>query len=768
MSLVACTSMAASIVCMNLYQWPIAGEVVVFPQFLWMLLIISGNVSLAFRQKLLMGTIALATAVTVASLSPLVELMDNFPLLLCASAVFALFHYYSEKYEGHTDSAKTASIVLAGALVYHFTSQLAKMRTISGYTVEGGYSILQAGFFASVGLAAAGAFQKQIYVTNELEEIVAERTKEIAKQAKELHMVGLAVEASETAIAIVDSNQLVEWCNVAFDRLFPQQKIIGRSLCDIVVSKNGKNVQAMKSAFDVTSSSLTEITVQEDVFSLEVTPVPPSVLPGTVKDKLKELEPLVAPTQSTRYLVTLKDITAQRARERAEKHAQKEAIHKQAMQQSMETLSHELRTPLQAIMGMTSLLLDSDELTIAEAKESMSMVMVSSRLLLTLINNLLDVRKCDAKLMNEFQLSSVPLLKSVQDAVDFCRPLGTVTNVSLNLSVDAFGQKALVRMNHIRFQQVVINLLSNAIKYTQPSSTVDIYATVMKMKDVRAVMRTALVCGLSVTDAAPIADDALVAVVSVEDSGSGISTSKLNQVFVKFSQSLSRESVSHVLGASQVAQPAGTGLGLNLCLKFVKRMNGNIWVDENPEGGACFSFYLPCCTQEVDLDGEGCDLNAQSSSMKTFHRSLNTSEVNGAIADYRVMIVDDTAINLKVLDRMLRRVGVNNVNCVESGAKALEALEIEEFDLVLTDVQMPGMSGPELSENIRGRKDLCCSPMVVGLTAETSDSIQGRCSESGMSYLLHKPITTAELQAFFNDVLHGKIKKETYTPTHGA
>lgn len=705
--------MAVSIACMNLFQWPVSGEVVVFPQFLWMLLITSGNITLSFRYKIVMGAIALSTAILVATLSPLVESTENMPLLFCAFAVFTLFHYYAEKQEDKSPSAKTASIVLAGALAYHFSSQLAKMRTTPGYTTEGGYSILLAGFFASVGLAAAGGFQKQLYVTDELEFIVAERTKEIAKQAKELHMVGLAVQASETAICIVTSNQQVEWCNAAFEKLFPNQKLIGKPLLSLLLSKEDA-ASACNHMFCCTSATSTEVFVKDDLFSVEVSPIPSVDL--SLNSKKAEMEPLLAGFSNVRYLVVMKDITAQKAREQAEKHAQKEAVLKQAMQQSMETLSHELRTPLQGIMGMTSLLLDAEDLTIEDAKEAMSMVMVSSRLLLTLINNLLDVRKCDAKLMNEFQLSNVPLTESMKDAANFCRPLGTVTNVSVNLSVDPSGEDVLVRMNPVRFQQVVINLVSNAIKYTKPGTSVDMRAEVMAMRDVKPLLESAIACGLSANDAAPVSDDALLVVVSVKDSGAGIDSSNVNQIFSKFSQNVARESISNMLG-DRVAQPTGTGLGLNLCLKFIKRMNGNIWVSENPEGGACFSFYLQCSYKSADnkdVDCEGNELDQNSFHHPTVQSSLDP---NGAIADYRVLIVDDTAINLKVLDRMLQRVGIHHVQCVDSGAKALQILEVQEFDLVLTDVQMPDMSGIELSEHIHRRNDLCCSPLVIGLVS---------------------------------------------------
>lgn len=148
----------------------------------------------------------------------------------------------------------------------------------------------------------------------------------------------------------------------------------------------------------------------------------------------------------------------------------------------METLTHELRTPLQGIMGMSSLILDNDEGTLEqETKESLSLVMVSSRLLLTLINNILDVRKCDASMLNDFELFPVPAKPPLTDAVDFCRLLSAVIGVNLDLSFDASplhgsAESAVLLSDNLRIQQVGINLVSNAIKCTPKGSTVKFIA----------------------------------------------------------------------------------------------------------------------------------------------------------------------------------------------------------------------------------------------------------------------------------------------------
>lgn len=115
---------------------------------------------------------------------------------------------------------------------------------------------------------------------------------------------------------------------------------------------------------------------------------------------------------------------------------------------------------------------------------------------------------------------------------------------------------------------------------------------------------------------------------------------------------------------------------------------------------------------------------------------------------YRVLLVDDTLINRRVFLKMLQRIGVVNAKAVESGMAALQALNAEKYDLVISDIQMPGMSGIELSRAIQ-TAPLEKLPVVVGLTADTSERVEEECKASGMLDVLHKPITLDEMRNYF-------------------
>lgn len=432
-------------------------------------------------------------------------------------------------------------------------------------------------------------------------------------------------------------------------------------------------------------------------------------------------------------------------RERAEYTAQQENLRVETMKESIECVSHEMRTPMQGIMGTVSLLLNKDDTgdpLSEDTRESLSIVMASAGLLLTLINNMLDVRKCDANMMSKFALSDISLLSSINDALTFSKPLAFISNVHLKMEPASLSKTStFVRADTLRLQQVLINLISNAVKYTSKGSTVEVSARISTLGEVQTSIQNALANGGEQPDWAQKHESAPIAVISVSDQGRGIPPEECKKLFKRFSQ-LTQQS-THKLGGNSVGQPSGTGLGLSLCVKFVHLMGGNIWVTNNPEGGAKFSFGLPSASSSDSADELSGSATRKPSSERT---------PSSLLSEYRVLLVDDTMINRKVFKRMLVRIGVGLAVTAESGDRALELLQEQEFDLMITDIQMPGMSGFELTEKVRDEEIvLKKKPLVVGLTAETSSDLNIRCASCGMANVLHKPITVVELQEYLEN-----------------
>lgn len=265
-----------------------------------------------------------------------------------------------------------------------------------------------------------------------------------------------------------------------------------------------------------------------------------------------------------------------------------------------------------------------------------------------------------------------------------------MSNVQVDLLPSKVGD-VLVSSDSLRLQQIVINLVSNSIKHSTPGSITTVKSEFMTLAEVEAKIKYSIKAGAH-QDAFDIEfkdrkHKLKVVVVSVTDTGKGVDISQADRLFKKFGQ-LNDHCSGSLNGNTLPGQLTGTGLGLNLCSKFVHRMKGNIWANNNPNGiGACFSFYLPLIS-----GGELSNHLSPTNNTALLSTKKPTPSVISPIASScRVLVVDDTLINLKVLDRMLKQVGVKFATCVDSGYKAMQMLENGDYNLVITDVQMPGM-----------------------------------------------------------------------------
>lgn len=299
--------------------------------------------------------------------------------------------------------------------------------------------------------------------------------------------------------------------------------------------------------------------------------------------------------------------------------------------------------------------------------------------------------------------------------------------------------------------QVIINLISNAIKYTAGGGTIQVTCSSRSQRQVDKIMDSALAAGERQPPEQTENKNAKVVVVSVIDSGPGIAPGQEQRLFSKFAMLNSK--VRNHPSQSTVGQPTGTGLGLNLCQKFVHLMNGNIWVFNNDSGtGSTFSFYLP-----MVVDDESLRTSKPQVPLANTHRTDSGCTLPSS-RDHRVLLVDDMLINRKVFARMLKRIGVRATKAVDSGHAALKALREDEYDLVISDIIMPEMDGFELSEAIQKSKDLKKKPVVVGLTADTSERVEVQCRNAGMVDVLHKPLTVDEMTDYFDTVVGGLIQ----------
>lgn len=348
-------------------------------------------------------------------------------------------------------------------------------------------------------------------------------------------------------------------------------------------------------------------------------------------------------------------------------------------------LSHELRTPMNGVLGMARAL-DGTRLT-ARQREHVRLLVSSGETLLTMLNGLLDMAKIEA---GKIELESTPL--DLRDLASECVALwdGAARAKSLDLRLDyAAGAPRAVVGDPIRLRQVLANLISNALKFTETGEVV-------------VAVRVLCVVGYEAS-----------LEVSVSDTGIGMTADQLARVFEPFAQA----------DTTTARQFGGTGLGLSICRQLTGLMGGEITAESVPGEGSVFRVRLGLPLASVVGSSEPADLEATG---------------------LRVLVADDNAVNLAVARSVLEAVGAE-VATAENGAAALDALRTAIFDVVLMDVNMPGMDGIEALRRIRdgevGRPD----QPVVALTADAVSGTETALLAHGFDAVAAKPIAPQAL-----------------------
>ena len=350
-------------------------------------------------------------------------------------------------------------------------------------------------------------------------------------------------------------------------------------------------------------------------------------------------------------------------------------------------VSHDIRTPLNAIIGFSELL-QAGDVPPEDAKQALNMIVSSGKMLLQLVNDVLDLSKMDLGKLS-FSLEPVDVGELLREVVPAFQPMMAKTGQTFVLEI---AEMPRLMVDPLRFRQMMFNYVSNAVKYAGPC-TIRISAT--------------------------YADGRFK--LTVADNGRGVPPEKAKRLMQPFVQ------------ADIKNRAEGSGLGLAICKRLVELVHGTISIDTAPGKGFAVHVEVP-----VEVAPEG-----QASGKDGTPGALESSKL-----PKRVFVVDDSPVNRAVLKAVLARLGVKDIVLAEDGKAALEKLEADPaFDLVLSDMWMPVMDGSELVKRIRADERLA-HLKVCSITADVEARTTYR--EQGFDMLLLKPVTIEKMADLFN------------------
>jgi signal transduction histidine kinase/DNA-binding NarL/FixJ family response regulator/HPt (histidine-containing phosphotransfer) domain-containing protein len=369
----------------------------------------------------------------------------------------------------------------------------------------------------------------------------------------------------------------------------------------------------------------------------------------------------------------------------------------EAKSQFLTRMSHELRTPLNGVLGFAQVLLRDPALTPGQ-REQVEMLHEAGRHLMELVNTLLDLSKIEAGRL-DLNIRDVALRPLLEACAALLAP--EIARKGLRFTLDlAPGTPEAVAADAMRVRQMLLNLLANAVKFTPAGG--------------RVVLR-----------AAPLAGPVQGLRIEVQDSGPGVPVEKRHLLFQEFSQLAPPPE-------DATAASAGSGLGLAISARLAEAMGGRIGCDPNLAHGALFWVELPLPEVALPAEATPPDSTPALAAGTEPARSL------------RVLVTDDVAANRMVARAMLVAAG-HRVDSAADGAEALAAVQREDYDVVLMDLQMPVMDGLEATRRIRSLDSPRHGVPILAVTASALPEQVQACRDAGMDGHLAKPIDRESL-----------------------